>query len=802
MARDLPDPNPSRTPAHVAAALSPPVVVYRPRRVLPVLALCFCAGIWLGALVPLPPWCGLASAFLFLLLAMAGRASAWAALPLHLAVVFAGMVWVDLASGRHDPVDLSRLLQRDRESALVTGRVVEMPVLVDLDQRGRPHWSMACAAEALGGRKATGSVRMFMEAVEGQPAPQYGDRWSWQGTIRPDRRPLPERRGVVAVMHADPGRSVRVAADTGSRFAAWCMARRAEAHERLGWGLPEASASVALARAMLLGYRQDIDRTVHDAFLRTGTLHILALSGMHVGILVFLMGMVLTSFGVTRSRWIFWVAPVLVCYTVGTGAAPSMVRSTIMALVYFSAYAFRRRPDAISALAGAALLILAVDPLQLFDAGFILSFVSVGGLVSLYPLIAGRLDRMLAGDPWEAVDRVEDGWRRTLREGLCAAFAVSLAAWLATLPLVIWLSNIISPVSLIVNLAMGPASFLLLLTECLAALSGFVSYQVAVTFNHAHDVFATLLLEGIQAVARLPGGFWYVATWPAVMIGGWYGLLVVAAVARAWWRGVAVAGLAVLVVGSMGWRAWSDEVELVCIPAGEAEVVVLDGPGDRVVLVDAGPAYQHRRVIRALRARGINRIDALLITRANSDAYGAVASLAESMEIREVVHPWPQVRQPVFEAQVARWQERLGAERVRPWPHGTQMAEAPGVVIERVWPEGEAAYRNARTSPLVMRISHGHRAVLVAGRLEAALERRLLELPLDWSATGLVVSRCEDDRALGDAWLDAVSPGWVRINLGGFQRLPWGDRAIRDRLSAREEIRVVEPGQDPFVWRF
>lgn len=802
MARDLPDPNPSRTPAHIAAALTPPVVVYRPRRVLLPIALCFAAGIWLGAVVSLSPGWLLAAGFMMILLGLIGRGSAWAFFPTYLAVVLVGMVSVDLASGRHHPSSLERLLQKDRESATVTGRIVDMPVLVDLDQRGKPHWSMLCVTEKLGAHEASGSVRMFMEAVEGDVAPRYGDRWTWQGAIRPDRRPLPERRGVVAVMHADPARSERVATDTGSRFAAWCMARRAAAHARLGWGMPEGSESVALARAMLLGYRQDIDRTVHDAFLRTGTLHILALSGMHVGILVFLMGMVLTSFGVTRGQWVFWIAPVLVCYTVGTGAAPSMVRSTIMALVYFSAYAFRRRPDVASALAGAALLILAVDPLQLFDAGFVLSFVSVGGLVGLYPIIAGKLDRLLEGDPWEAVDRREQAWRRKLREGLCAAFAVSLAAWLATLPLVVWLSNLISPVSLVVNLFMGPASFLLLLTECLAALSGFVSYQMAVTFNHAHDVFATALLEGIQATARLPGGFWYVATWPVVMVGVWYGLLVVAAVARTWRRGVAVAGLAALVVGSMGWRAWSDEVELVCIPAGESDVVVLDGPGDRVMLVDAGPAYQHRRVIRALRERGINRIDTVWITRANSDAYGAVSAMADTMDVREVLHPWPQVRQPAFAAQVERWRERLGADRVRRWPEHTRMMDLPGVVVERLWPAGEAEYGNARTSSLVMRISHGHRSVLVAGRLEAGLEARLLAVPGDWMATGLVVCRCEDDRALGKAWLDAVSPEWVRVNLDGFKRMPWGDRSIRERLAARATVRVVEPGQEPVVWRF
>ncbi len=802
MARDLPDSPNTRTPAHVAAALTATVVHYRPRRPLPVLFLVYAVGIWLAAWLVVPVWPCLIAAALLVILSLIPRFSAWATAPLLLAVGFTGMAAASFTSGRHDERSVDQRLVRERESAVLTGRVVDLPVRVDLDQRGKPHWSMTCEVEKLGEGPARGTVRLYMLALDGGVSPQYGDRWRWEGTVRADRRPMAERGGVLAVMHADPGRSERIATGTGSRFAAWCHARRAAAHERLGWGLPEDSESVALARAMLLGYRQEIDRTVHDAFLRTGTLHILALSGMHVGILVFLLGLVLKSAGVTRERWIFWIAPVLVSYTVGTGAAPSMVRSTIMALVYFSAYAFRRKPDAMSALAGAGLLILAVDPVQLFDAGFVLSFVSVGGLVTLYPMIAGWMDRMMAGDPWEVEDPASHRWWRHLKEGITAAFAVSLAAWVATLPLVIGLSNILSPVSLVVNLFMGPASFLLLLTECLAALSGFLSYQLAVTFNHAHDVFASALLQGIQGAARWPFGCWYVATWPLALVIVWYLMVIVAAVANAWRRVAALACLLAMVIGSMGWRAWSDTIELVSVPAGEGDVVVLDGPGDRVVVFDAGPHYQHRRVIRALRARGIHRIDAVWITRANSEAYGGLGALIDAMDVRMVRHPQPLIRQATFEAHRQRWVDRLGVDRVQPWPESTSIATAGDLVVERLWPRGVPVYRTAGQSALVIRASRGHNAVVMAGKMDAGLEGTLLALPVDWSATGLVVGGCDSDQALGELWLDAVAPDWIRINLEAFRRLPWGDLAIRDRIARRPSVRLIETTGDPFIWRF
>ena len=127
------------------------------------------------------------------------------------------------------------------------------------------------------------------------------------------------------------------------------------------------------------------------------------------GILIF----VLQVLGVSRVHWGLFLAPLLVGYTVAIGMPASAARAALMAIIYFSAPLLRRKADVLSSLALAALIILAVAPSQLFDLGFILSFVCVLGLIILCPLISDPLMKLLEPDPLRL--QPEEVWVTTLR---------------------------------------------------------------------------------------------------------------------------------------------------------------------------------------------------------------------------------------------------------------------------------------------------------------------------------------------------------------------------------------------------
>ncbi len=777
-------------------------VEVRPRRIIPALAIAFSAGLLISALSVLPVVPLITAGLLFATAALSLKHRGSASVCLHVSVMVTGMLWMTLEDQSRRSDYISHALPRDRSSAVVTGVIMGMPDQMITDSTGRTNWSFMLKLERFGSgnhsHPVTGTIRILLPAQPGI-TPGYGERWSISGAIRKDNRPLYWSRGVAGTMYADASRSRIVEARQGHRFIAWCYEMRMHAYDRLGWGMSDDAASVSVSRALLLGYRQDIDRTVYDAFARTGTLHILALSGMHVGILVMLLVIVLKASGVSRQYWVLWITPILLVYTVATGAASSMVRATIMGVIYFSAMLVRRKPDVVTALSLAALLILLAAPLELFSPGFILSFVAVGGLVTIYPRI---MKRWTKADQDAAVEP-ETGWLHAsyrIRTMFISTAAISLSAWLVTLPLIVLISHLISPVALLVNLVMGPLSFVLLLTECLSMLSSALSVQAAITFNHANDVFAQWLLALIDISSKWPAAYFYVAAWSLAAVTMWYLLLLVALSTHRWPGRLAWAGLLFMVVVSVGQRSWSNNVHAAVLSCGDANVLLIDGPGNHAVLIDSGSAYQNRNLLDALRSRGINRIDQLWISRATTDAYGGVAGLLDRMAVDSIVTPVTGSRQQGFQRTIEQWRSHRSGPRISSWPESDQVELPGGIVMRIMHPIDREGYRDARSSSLVLHISHGHQSVIFAGRIEHETEQQYLQSSVDWSSQGLVVGTCSDPMAFSGPWLSLVNPTDVYFNPRHFDRQAEGPGPVLDRLEGRFHKSDQDHRAEVAVW--
>ena len=141
----------------------------------------------------------------------------------------------------------------------------------------------------------------------------------------------------------------------------------------------------AFMKAMFLGERQDIPQFLKDVFARTGTVHILAISGLHVGIIIFIILFFLKAVRIPRKTRFVITMMFLIVYVFITGARPSVIRAAVMAMVLLGGYLFEREIDVYNSLAAAALMILLYNPKQLFDIGFQLSFLSVISIIYLYP---------------------------------------------------------------------------------------------------------------------------------------------------------------------------------------------------------------------------------------------------------------------------------------------------------------------------------------------------------------------------------------------------------------------------------
>jgi competence protein ComEC len=138
-----------------------------------------------------------------------------------------------------------------------------------------------------------------------------------------------------------------------------------------------------LVAAMILGDKSRLPKYIYESMVKTGTVHILVVSGFNVGIVSFIIHLLLKSMRFARRLRLMLLIPLLVLYCLVTGASTPVVRATVMAVVFIFAYFVRRQPDLYNAMALAGILIVGFNPLQLFDIGFQLSFASVSGIVCL-----------------------------------------------------------------------------------------------------------------------------------------------------------------------------------------------------------------------------------------------------------------------------------------------------------------------------------------------------------------------------------------------------------------------------------
>ncbi len=620
--------------------------------------------------------------------------------------------------------------------------------------------------------------------------PLYGERWRLRGVVRPavPRRSglftLPENQAVI-----DPDRAVFLEAGQGNPVKAWCLERRRAAREVLARGLDDFPEERGLLQALLLGYREDLPDLLRRDFAATGTVHIFAISGAHVGMVTMLLAGFLQALGVPRTRWFLLLAPLLGAYTIATGAATSAVRAGVMASLLLAAPFLRRKPDAVSTLAVAASAILLAAPGQLGDLGFLLSFTAVGGLLAVQPIFDVWALKTFRRDDWQLPHEELPEGRRLRESGLTLARfgSVTVSAWISTAPLTAFFFNLVSPVALAMNLVVIPAAFAILMSGVLSLTAASVSLEASEVFNHAGRVFAQVLSALIRWAAAVPGGHGFVRTPPALGVAAWYVLLAAAAVMARRIKGALPAGLALLAALSVAWGVREyRRCRISVLDVGEGNAVLVQARATRI-LIDTGPAFRADGTLRRLRQEGVNRLDVLILTHSDADHLGAASWLLGELPVEELWMPaslWPSplVRDLLLQAEEA-------AIPVRRLATGDEGHWPDNLFWQVLWPPDNLEMARADDASLVMRVArYGVSILLTADAGEEQEQALVLDNP-SVAAPILLAARHGEASATSAAWLDAVRPRDMLISAGPHHEGRRPDDVLLERLAART-IRV------------
>lgn len=425
-----------------------------------------------------------------------------------------------------------------------------------------------------------------------------------------------------------------------SRLAALRAASREFGDQALERGLPTGVDPDirSLLRAMFLGRRDAALAELESAFRRTGTMHLVAISGFNMAVLAAGATWCFTRIGGARRGHVLAVVIVILSYLAIVNAAPAVLRAGVMILVAAVAQALGRGWSRQGVIATSALLLLLIDPAQLFNAGFQLSFAVVAALAFLAPALRARCfgARTLHASTLTAY----------LRERGRDAIAAAGAAWIASTPITAWHFGIVSPLAAPLSLLLMPLATVLLLTGylkmALTPLSPLLAVVSGVPVAALGSAFAGLVrgadgLPGAVVHVSAPGPIWCAFAATAMVVA------VLGRSRRARRLGVAASlGAAAVLFWPMR-PAWLGRgvpaLRLDMLAVGDGTCIALRS-GGQTVLFDAGSTSLSRgarTIVPALRALGVRSLDAIVVSHPNLDHYAAIPELIQEFEVGEVI---------------------------------------------------------------------------------------------------------------------------------------------------------------------
>ncbi|MEA1928440.1 MAG: ComEC/Rec2 family competence protein [Candidatus Auribacterota bacterium] len=654
-------------------------------------------------------------------------------------IFFLGMFIVSLGIWRYSlavrpkPDDISRFISPS--PSRVTGTIRGDPIY----RRHNVHFELLCEKIRRGkvDLPATGILQVLFhgQVKEVEPVIRCGNRIEIAGKIaRPRDRGNPgeisrrERlasRSIYALTRIYHSRDLLLLDETG-RFSLTCLALKLK--DRLqeiieatlpGPGNHPGSLQSTMLEGLMLGERSAIPYEIKEKFRSVGVIHVLVVSGLHVGF-IWGLGALIFSPLPLRIRHALLI-PLVAGYVLMTGASTATVRAGLMACVYSLAFVLNQPRNALTSIAAAALGLLIYNPLSLFQAGFQLSFMIVLSIISLTPIIDRRL--------------------RFLPARLRPYIGVPLAAQLGALPLVSYYFHYISLIALPANIIVVLLVAGIVCLGFTASLAGLIALPLAWLLNYPNRFLILLLLKLVGWFSRIPWSGLRITPFPVIWIFIWY-LIILSPILlrfrsrrRLWSAGI------ILILLLIGWGACylpaptPPPFQAIFFNSESGDQTLLrEAAGTTILITSDDDRFNDiGKIITPYLAREkIEVIDYLVLTGANLDHLNVINKLLEIVTIGTVLdHPLGPSSPSYTRFRTVLEENNIDYRRL----NHDDLIEIGESRLTVLWPRCKAGTKFQPDYSLVVRLRFGETTFLFPSRIGILAQEELAEEMVNLKAT-------------------------------------------------------------------
>lgn len=659
-----------------------------------------------------------------------------------------------------------------------------------------------------GWHKVDGKVLVFTTRYPGY---EYGDELKLMGEIATPQ-PLDDfdykgylaHQGIYTVVFYP---SIEVLdKDQGFAPLAWIYSLRHGLAENIAAAVPEPHAS--LAQGIILGMRGNISPELSDKFAVSGTAHLLAISGVHLGIIAgVLLGAGLWLFGRRHYLYVWLALGTIWFYVLITGAHTPVIRGAVMTSIFLVAEILGRQRNAMPALAFAAAVMAGVSPYILGNASFQLSFLAMAGLILIFPILRTAGRRMTARVPGENSRALP--LANFVVDGVSATLGALIGVW----PVVAYYFGIVSLAGPLATLLALPALPVVIILGAITGITGFASIFIAQGFGWLAWLFLSyilLVVGGLASSALSAIDFGPVSP---VFLSIYYMVLV--AVIWAYSNKdrlfgerskapeksivyepfrlaptmkmviVPLIAAAVLTVYTMIAMP-DDKLHVSFLDVGEGDAVLIS-KGSRQVLVDGGPSPQAISLELGEKMPYWDRtIDLLVLTHPHNDHMAGLVEVLRRYRVEKIMQPDCDYESPLYDE----WRRIIGEKGIDVTIAmcGQIIDMGDGVVIEVLNPAGTysaGTVSDPDNNSVVLRVAAGEVSFLLTGDIMRETEWEMVRQGLGLSGTVLKVAHHGSDTSTTGEFLAAVSPGAAVICCGSDNRYGHPDEDVIYRLAQR-----------------